>query len=386
MGLFGGSSSASNDPFAMFAAMQQAQAAQAQTQLGSDWLGFAKQAYADSLPRQQALDELTGRVTEQQLADAARASQWAGEDRERWKSIFQPLENRFIERANNWDSAESQAKAAEEARADVLANSAMMRDANQRQMAARGINPNSGAWAGIDRAQAQATALNAAGAANNARNQLRTQAVALQGDALNIGRGLPSQALEGMKTGLGAGNYAAANQLNANANWLANQGIMTGAYGGAGGLFNNAGKAWGGIYDGRVGLLNRQDEMAMSSQNALLGGIGGIAGMGLGMYRSDERAKEDKREVKGILKAIEKMPVSAWRYREGEGPDREMHVGPMAQDFKRETGLGDGKNINVIDALGVMIGAVKELNEKVDRMSERKTARPKPKSIMRKAA
>lgn len=50
------------------------------------------------------------------------------------------------------------------------------------------------------------------------------------------------------------------------------------------------------------------------------------------------------------------------------------------------TGLGDGKNINVVDAIGVTMGAVKELNEKVDRIGNKTAARPKAKSIFRKAA
>ena len=34
------------------------------------------------------------------------------------------------------------------------------------------------------------------------------------------------------------------------------------------------------------------------------------------------------------------------------------HIGTYAQDFQNATGLGDGKSINVIDALGVTMGAV----------------------------
>jgi hypothetical protein len=285
MSLFGGSSSASSDPFAMFAAIQQAQSAAQQTALGHEWLGFAKEQFAVGNERQAKLDELTGRVTEQQLADAARASQWAGEDRARYRSVFQPLEDRFIQRANSWDSAEAQAKAAAEAKADVLVNAAAQKAANDRSLAARGINPTSGAWAGIDRSQATETGLAAAGAQNAARNQLRTQAMGLQGDALNIGRGLPSQALDAMKTGLGAGNYAAANRLDAEGNWRGNIGIMNTGFEGAGGLYRNAGNAWGSIYDSRVGLLQSQDQAAMAGQQALFGGFGGAVGLGLGMMK-----------------------------------------------------------------------------------------------------
>jgi hypothetical protein len=385
MSLFGGSSSASSDPFAMFAAIQQAQSAAQQTALGYEWLGFAREQFAVGNERQAKLDELTGRVTEQQLADAARASQWAGEDRARYRSVFQPLEDRFIEKASNWDSAAAQAKAAEEARADVLVNADQQRQANARQMAARGINPTSGAWAGIDRAQATETSLAAAGAQNAARNQLRKEAVALQGDALNIGRGLPSQALDALGAGVGAGNHAAANQRYANQSWLGNQAVMASGFEGAGGLFKGAGSAWGSIYDNRTSLLNRQDELSMAGQQALFGGFGGAVGLGLGMYRSDKDAKTNKRKARGILKAVKNMTVEKWRYKKGEGDEGE-HVGPYAQDFQKATGLGDGKNINIVDAIGVTMGAVKELAEKVDRIGNRTAARPKSKSIFKKAA
>ncbi|CAJ0860523.1 hypothetical protein AMST5_01310 [freshwater sediment metagenome] len=86
------------------------------------------------------------------------------------------------------------------------------------------------------------------------------------------------------------------------------------------------------------------------------------------------------------------MPVEAWKYKEGEGDGGE-HVGVMAQDFKRETGLGDGKSIHVVDALGVAMGAIQELAEKVESLKggadgDEKPARPrqKAKSIMRRAA
>jgi hypothetical protein len=107
--------------------------------------------------------------------------------------------------------------------------------------------------------------------------------------------------------------------------------------------------------------------------------------------RSDENAKEDKREVKGVLDALKKMPIEAWKYKDGEGDGGE-HIGTYAQDFKKQTGLGDGKNINVIDALGVTMGAVKELAEKVENLKgksdgdEKPARKPAGKSIMKKKA
>ncbi|CAJ0860512.1 hypothetical protein AMST5_01309 [freshwater sediment metagenome] len=292
MSLFGGGgSSASSDPFAAFAAMQQAQAAQAQTQLGQDWLQFAKEQTAIGNERQTKLDALTEKVTTQQLESAKTANQWATEDRARYKSVFQPLQDKFIDKANNWDSADAQAKAASEVRADVMNNAAAQKAAGDRAMAARGINPASGAYAGVERAQATHTALGAAGAENTARNQLRTQAVGLQGDALNIGNGLPSQALDASRVGTATGSSAAGVAGNAEQNWRGNLGIMTSGFQAAGGLYNSAGNAWGNIYDNRVSLLNNQDEINMAGTNAIIGGLGGMAGLGIGAWmKSDENA------------------------------------------------------------------------------------------------
>lgn len=382
MSLFGGSSSASSDPFAMFSAMQQAQAAQQQTALGQAWLDFSKEQFAVGNERQAGIDALTGKVTQAQLDSMTQANQWAAEDRARYKTVFQPLQDKYIDKANNWDSAASQAKAAEEARADVLSNAAIQKAATDRSMAARGINPASGAYQGIDRAQATETALGAAGAANNARSVLRTQAMGLQGDALNIGANLPSQSLSALGAGVGAGSSAAGNALGAENNWRGNQAVMTNGFQGAGGLYNAAGSAWGSIYDNRVGMLNQQDEMAQSGTNALLGGLGAGTGMAYGVYKSDEDVKERKRPAKGALNAVKRMRVERWKYLDGVADSGE-HIGTYAQDFARETGLGDGKSINAIDAIGVTMGAIKELSSKVDRLAKKQA--PRERGILKAA-
>lgn len=394
-----GSSSAASDPFAGFSAMMQANAAGQQAALGQNWLDFAKQQFAVSNERQTGVDALTKRVTESQLAAQDQAAGWAAEDRARYKSIFQPMQDKFIDKANNWDSADAQVKAAAEASADVKNAFAAQDAQRQRAMAAKGINPTSGAYAGIERGADAETALAGAGAQNVARNQLRKEAVALQGDALNIGSGLPSQAGDALRLGVGAGSSASGVGLGAEGNFRSNVGIMNSGFQGAGGLYESAGNIWGDLNKTRTSILNGQDERASEGFGALASGAGAFGGYfgkdimgGLGKlgtsamaFLSDEDAKEDKREVRGVLDALNKIPVEAWSYKDGEGDGGE-HVGAYAQDFKKATGLGDGKSINVIDALGVTMGAVKELAEKVEGMGGTRRARPNAKSIMRRAA
>ncbi|MGJ0505770.1 MAG: tail fiber domain-containing protein [Methylocystis sp.] len=391
-------SSAASDPMAGYAAMMQAQAGQQQAQLGQDWLSFAKDQFAIQNERQKPIDELTAKVGAAQLEGMTNANQWASEDRARYKSIFLPLQDKFIDKANNWDSAGNQAKAAAEAKADVANSVAAADQQRQRQMAAMGINPASGRFAGIERAADIEGAVAQAGAQNVARNNLRKEATALQGDAINMGNGLPSQAASSLQLGSGLGSSAEAGLIGANTARLQGVGIMNAGYGGAMGGYKDAGQTWNSIYGNRVDLLNQQDQLNATTTSGLAGGLGSLAGFGLSRmsFMSDENAKEDKREVKGILDALKKMPVEAWRYKEGEGDGGE-HVGTYAQDFQKATGLGDGKSINVVDALGVTMGAVKELAEKVETIKggkdgdEKKPARtaarrPQPKSIMMKAA
>lgn len=387
----GKSSGSSNSALATFAAAQQANSANAQTALGQDWLDFSKQQFGIANQRQDANDALTKQVTDSQLTAQNQANQWAQEDRNRYTSVFQPLQDKFIEKANNWDSADNQAKAAVEAKADVTNSISAQNQQRERAMAAKGVRPDSGAWAGVDRAAGTEGALAEAGAQNVARNNLRQQAVSLQADAINMGNGLPASATSALGLGVSAGTSANSNNLATQSSWLNNQSIMNTGYSGAASANSSAGNMWGNIYGNATSQANYQAQQSASGTSALLGGLGSLAGLGLGIYKSDEDAKEDKREVKGILDALKKMPVEAWKYKEGEGDGGE-HVGTYAQDFQKATGLGDGKNINIVDAIGVTMGAVKELAEKVEGLKgktdgdEKPAARAKPKSIMMKRA
>jgi len=81
---------------------------------------------------------------------------------------------------------------------------------------------------------------------------------------------------------------------------------------------------------------------------------------------SDRNAKENIQSVNGsaILDALDAMPVSAWNYK--SEPDGIRHIGPMAQDFHRAFGLGaDDRHITAIDAEGVALAAIQELNRRM---------------------
>ena len=237
----GSSSSSTPDP-------QIGEAALKQAKTGEDWLTFAKETYADSIPRQDKMDALTEKVTNQQLETADQQSAWAEEDRARTQEVYQPIEDEYVQTAKDYGSAANQEKEAATAAADIRTATESQDATNQRQMAAMGLNPSSGRWAGQDRAADLTTALSTAGAKNAARISARDKGVALKADAVNMGRGYASTAAQAASTGLTAGNSAVGNTNTAMSSWRANQGIMAqgfqGAQQGYSGQANTLNQSW----------------------------------------------------------------------------------------------------------------------------------------------
>lgn len=92
-----------------------------------------------------------------------------------------------------------------------------------------------------------------------------------------------------------------------------------------------------------------------------------------GSVRGTQFISTSSREVKTAFEAVEPqeiltkvaaLPVSAWRYVWEDASTR--HVGPVAEDFQRLLGLGDGKTIGTVDADGVLLAAVQGLKQLVD--------------------
>lgn len=356
MGGKGGSSAPSPDPAIGQAALMQAQ-------LGKDWMNFAREQFDVANNRQAAQDIIANQVTQQQLAASKQSQKWATEDRKRYTDVFQPLQDEFIKTANSWDSKERQESIAAEAKADVINSATQQRQATQRNMASMGVDPTSGRFAGVDRTAEVDTALAAAGAQNNARSTVRNQAVAMKGDAVNMGNGLAVNPATSLGLSTGAGSAAMQTTAGNNAQAAGNANIMSQGFSGAMSGYGNQANILNAQYGNQLNAWSANQQ----SSNSMWSGIGSLAGMGLMAFSSKEY-KEDKKPAKGSLDAVRRMPVGDWKYKDGIS-DGGHHVGPYAEDFKEATGKGDGKTINLMDAVGVTMGAVQELAKKVDKIS-----------------
>ena len=257
------------------------QAALEEMALGRDWLSFAKDQFNQGNIRQDALDALTQQVTQQQIAAQNENMANAREDRNRYKSVFQPLQDQFIKEAQAYNTPEKQNEMAAEAQADVSRAAAAQAGTNARQMASMGLNPNSGRWAGVTAAQDTTNALAGAAAQNNARQSVRDRGTAMLADAINIGSGLPSQTAASYGTGLNAGNSSVSNNLGVNGNWRANVGIMGQGYSGAISGLSSGASALNNQYSTQGSLWAQQQQANGASAGGIMSGIGSIAGMGI---------------------------------------------------------------------------------------------------------
>ncbi|MEY9435593.1 hypothetical protein ABIF14_002684 [Bradyrhizobium elkanii] len=377
----GGGSAPSPDPQIGTAAIMQAQT-------GQDMLDFAKQQFEIGNNRQADMDALSRKLIDQQYGISEQQQKWAQSDRERYESVYKPVEDKFIAEAKNYATPEKQAQAAAEARADVMNSAAAARGQQQRQMTSMGVNPNSGRFAGVDRATNTATALGAAGAQNAARTQVRDKGLALMADVANMGRGLPAQSAQATSLGLGAGQAAMGTAGAANQNFYNNVGVMNTGYGGAMKGYAGQGSTLNTLYGNQINAWSAQQQANAASSAGLFGGIGSLVGTGIGAFMSSKDVKFNKTKIAGALDAVRSMPVEAWTYKEGAGDEGE-HIGPYAEDFQKATGLGDGKSINPIDAIGLGLKAVQELSEKVDKLADKKAApkaKPRRRAVEAEAA
>ncbi|HEV8033939.1 hypothetical protein, partial [Yoonia sp.] len=158
--------------------------------------------------------DMAGEYQKFMLDQAAVTNGWAAEDRSRYTDTFIPLQDDWIAEAQAYDSPERKAMAANEAVADVRQQFALGRQQNERQMAAVGVNPNSGRYQSSANRMQSTEALAAAGGANAARRRTEETGRGLRASAINMGSGLAVNP----GTSMGLSNSAGSTGMNAGMN------------------------------------------------------------------------------------------------------------------------------------------------------------------------
>lgn len=355
------------------------EAAKANSEIGRDALAFSKEQYADQKALLEHYRPMIDRVLDQQIRLGDKSEAASDDYLGYMKSTFRPIEQSLAKEATEFDTEAKRAELAGKAGADVE-QAAGAADAAARRNAARyGINPSDAAFSENLAGNALNKTIAKVGAMSQARTQARSEGRALKFDVAGIGRNLPAAGATSAGLALNAGNAAvgtagASQSMNAAAAAPMYQGYSTavGANNSAGGLYSN-------IFQGRMqGYQADQEAMA-----GLYQGIGMLGGLAM---KSSRKMKTKKGDVsaEAVAAKVATLPVDRWAYKRDASPDGAEHIGTYAEDFKKHFGVGDGKTISVIDAVGVTMAAVKGAMQKIDRL-ENQMARHARNGIGRKS-
>jgi len=346
-----------------------AEAALRNAQIAEEALNWYRGVYERDLrPAQEEQRAMQQGLIQDYLTDRQRQRQFAEEQNQYYQTTFKPVEETMAREAMQFGSAEDIAR-----RQGIAGAAVTQAFSNAQQQAARnasrmGINPNSGAFAALNARLTNAQALGVAGARTGAAFDTERERFARLSGVSNFGRNMPNTA---------ANYFALANQTGgaANATGLSGMEMMRQNAGFVGQGFNqgmqgytNSANIYNQIYQGQMQAYSA-DQQALGSA---IGAVAGFAGYGLGpsagWMRSSKDEKEGKREIEDgkALRGIRRLDVEKWNYKDDQREER--HIGPYAEDFKREFGLGNGKGIAYQDAIGVTMKAVQDLADKVDRL------------------
>ena len=290
-----------------------------------DQLNFNRQVYEEGRPRQARMDSLAEQLVTQQMAMADEGRERSHELWRRWQNEFAPMESAFAREAGQAGGTADQEAFASRAAADFETAQAVQRGALERNMASMGVNPNSPRFMAAQRANELMAAATRAGMMNAGRQRAVDRGLALKGQAINVGRGLPALGMNNDQLALSAGQGTAASSMLGN-NLLMQR--VAGMNSGMNSSLNNMGDALS------AGMAQHQSAVnATAAKNNMYGQLGGSALMAGAMFAaSDARVKDLHRRVGTLDNGV---PVYEFSYRDefkakhGEG----VFIGVVAQDL-----------------------------------------------------
>lgn len=297
------------------------------------------------------------------LADDASAN--ATDMWNRYRTQYQPVENQTVQDATQYDSPEQMERVRQAAAGNANSAFDTAQASRNVDLTRMGVNPNSGRF-GDPTAMTLARTAGTADAMNRATQARQDTAIALRSGVVNQGTQVAQLGDQAHQIALSATSAATG---ATNAAGLAASGIRTQPATWTG--------ASTGAFTGAAGDLNAQQNATTAStsaqNNARLGLLGGLGSM----FSSKKAKHRVGRVIEGeVVKKIKTMPVDRWSYKPEILPDaaedgaQREHIGPYAEDFKKRFGVGDGKTISVIDAIGVGFAAMKGMAKKIEHLEE----------------
>ena len=231
-----------------------------------DW---AEKTYAEN-------KGVSDQVIDFALGQMEKESAWADSDRQRYEDIYQPLEDQYAQKAQDYSSAERQEVEAGKAEADVAQQFEQARRTAQSRLEGYGVDPSQTRQGALDLGTRVAEAAAQASAGNQARSRTEQIGNEMLSNAINTGKGYAQQVMGEASGASSSGNQAANTGLATTASGSNTMG--TGYSWQQGG--NSALGTWGNILN--QGFSNamdkyKGDQESSSGWGALLGQAAGTA-------------------------------------------------------------------------------------------------------------
>ena len=302
-----------------------AEAARIQSELGREQLAFARDQYERTAPMLES-------IANQQMQAQAEQMDQARDYYNYQRDVFRPLERSIVQDAQDFNTEAYREQLASQAAADAGRAFGLSQQQNQRAMAAMGINPNSGRFAGMQQAAGLQQAATRAAAMTGTRRQAEQMGYARQLDAAGLGRGLAGASLGAYGGATGAGTAAGQSAQSAGQNYMRNMGmgantIATGQRMNLSGLSN---------------ILNNQTKAFVNTQGSFLGDVGGFLGGAAAAYTgfggkgfnlpSDRRLKENIKEV-GVDQRTA-LTLYEFNYKKEFSDPSKRYIGVMADEVE----------------------------------------------------
>jgi len=200
--------------------------------------------------------------------------QFAEEQRARYQSEYAPIESDFTQRALNYNTPERAAQQSALAQKDVEKSIDAQRQAALTNLSSYGLDPSETKYGAIDASYRINKAAAMAAAGTQSRLATEATGLALQGEAINIGRGYPGAIAQSYATATNAG---ASGIKGASTNYAVGADAMGSPVGYLGASTQARAGQVGALNTGYQNALAGQQLEAQSAADTLYG-IGNIVG------------------------------------------------------------------------------------------------------------
>jgi len=253
--------------------------AQQQMEMGKEQFEWSKQNAADDR-------KLMMPIFQQQMRIADASESRANEQYNYWKESFQPLEQKIIQDALNFNTDAEREKMAGTAGADIEQAFGRQRQQNARELSRYGLNPNSSTALRAAGTMGDEEALAKAGAMNQSRMQSKAMGMAMAADAANMGRGLSGQSNSAAALALQAGQAGQGNIGGMTQNAVASRGLGNQNFGNAISANSSAGNIYGSMYGTAMQGYGTAAKLYGDKMNT----VGSMAGMAAGFMADGGKA------------------------------------------------------------------------------------------------